>query len=135
MTTETQSVTKQEQVVQKQEDQQERTVQAKYFIPTTDIVETDGSLIVSLDIPGVKKENVSVKIEKNVLEIDAHIDSDRYSGVNPVYTEYNVGHYSRKFTLSNVIDQGKIEANLDAGVLMLTLPKVPDAEPRRITVN
>jgi HSP20 family protein len=55
--------------------------------------------------------------------------------MEPVYTEYNIGHYSRSFTLSKKIDQDGISAQLDDGVLTLTLPKAQEAQPRRISIG
>ena len=55
--------------------------------------------------------------------------------MEPVYAEYNVGHYARSFALSNTIDQEKISANLEDGVLTLTLPKAKHAQPRRIAIG
>ena len=136
MNTETKEITKnEEQALQKQENQEEKTVAGKFYRPLTDIVETDKSLIVTMDMPGVAKENVNVKVEKNVLEVEGQIDSSPYLNTKPVYTEYNVGHYTRRFTVSNEIDTEKIEASLDDGVLNLILPKKPEAEPRKITIN
>jgi len=113
----------------------EKTVSGKYYIPRTDIIETGKSLIVTMDVPGVKKENVNVMLENNILEVDAKIDFSPYKSLNPVYTEYNVGHYTRKFSVSNAIDTEKIDANLADGVLTLTLPKVPEAQPRKIQIS
>jgi len=61
---------------------------------------------------------------------------DDYKGLTPVYTEYNVGHYSRRFTLSEdiQIDPDRITARMSDGVLELQVPKVERAKPRRITV-
>jgi HSP20 family molecular chaperone IbpA len=59
----------------------------------------------------------------------------KYQGLHPLYTEYNIGHFSRSFRLSNKIDQEKIGAELKEGVLSLTLPKVEEAKPRAIQVN
>jgi HSP20 family protein len=55
--------------------------------------------------------------------------------MEPVYTEYNIGHYARSFTLSNKVDQGKISADLEDGVLTLTLPKAKAAQPRKIAIG
>jgi HSP20 family protein len=55
--------------------------------------------------------------------------------MEPVYTEYNIGHYARAFTLSGKIDRDGISAQLDDGVLTLTLPKAKESKPRRIAVN
>jgi len=81
---------------------------------------------VFFDRSGVKKENIPVKLEDNVLEVDGQIDHSPYNDLNPVYTEYNVGHFTRKFSVSNEIDTGNIDANLSDGVLTLTLPNMHD---------
>ncbi|MCP5007470.1 MAG: Hsp20/alpha crystallin family protein [Planctomycetes bacterium] len=114
---------------------EERTVPGKYYIPKTDIVETGNSLIVTMDIPGVKKENVNIRLEKNTLEVNAKIDTSPYEKLTPVYAEYNVGHFTRTFTVSNIIDTAKINANLAEGTLTLTLPKAPESQPRRIEIG
>jgi len=79
--------------------------------------------------------DLDVALENEVLRVDARIDFAKYEGMEPVYTEYNVGHYSRSFTLSNKIDQERISAQLDDGVLTLTLPKSKEAQPRRIAIG
>jgi HSP20 family molecular chaperone IbpA len=86
-------------------------------------------------MPGVATNNVDVQIESNVLRVEGKIDHSAYTGIDPVYTEYNVGHYARVFALSDKIDQEAITARVEDGVLTLTLPKSKDALPRRITVN
>ncbi len=124
-----------DQKVKKSEYSGEKTVAGKYYVPLTDIIETEKSLVVTMDMPGVKKESINVKLEDNVLEVDGQIDYSPYDDLNPVYTEYNVGHFTRKFSVSNEIDAGNINANLSDGVLTLTLPKAPEAQPRQIKVN
>lgn len=121
--------------VKKSEYTGEKTVAGKHYVPLTDIIETEKSLVVTMDMPGVKKENINVKLEDSVLEVDGQIDHSPYNDLNPVYTEYNVGHFTRKFTVSNEIDTKNIDASLSDGVLTLTLPKAPEAQPKHIKVN
>ena len=102
---------------------------------TTDIFEADGALTMVLEMPGVNKGNVDINIEDGVLTIEGRLDFSKYEGMQPVYTEYNIGNYRRSFTLSNKIDQAKISAEMKDGVLTLLLPKAEEAKPRRITVN
>ena len=114
---------------------EEKTVPARYYIPTTDIFETDDALTVVMEIPGVERQALEVNIENNVLRVDARIDFSKYEELEPLYTEYNVGNFARSFTLSNNIDQQQISAQLDDGVLTLTLKKAKEAVPRRIAIN
>lgn len=114
---------------------EEQTIPLKRYSPATDIIETENELLVLMDMPGVSKEMVKVKLEKNLLEINGEIDGSEYVGLKPVYSEYNVGHFTRRFELSNEIDFNGIEAKIEDGVLELALPKVPEAEPTLITVN
>jgi HSP20 family protein len=67
--------------------------------------------------------------------VDGQIDFKKYEGMEPVYTEYNVGHYTRSFALSNKIEQERISAELEDGVLTLTLPKTKEAQSRRISIG
>jgi HSP20 family molecular chaperone IbpA len=125
------------QVQQKREveKKQEGTIPARSFMPTTDIHEVDGALTMVLEMPGVDKSNVDISIEDGVLTIEGRLDFSKYEGMQPVYTEYNIGNYRRSFTLSNKIDQGKISAEMKDGVLTLVLPKAEEAKPRRIAIS
>jgi HSP20 family molecular chaperone IbpA len=114
---------------------EEKTVPARYYVPPTDIYETDDGLTLVLDLPGVEKKDIDVELENDVLKIEARIDFTKYEGLEPLYTEYNVGHFARAFTLSDKIDRDRIEAELEDGVLTLTLKKSPAAVPRRIPIG
>lgn len=114
---------------------EETTIPARVFLPTADIYETQDALTVILEMPGVEKSNVDVRVEDGILEVEGRLDLSKYQGLQPLYTEYNVGHYSRSFQLSSRIDQNKIGAELKDGVLSLTLPKVEEAKPRSIEVR
>src|SRR6185312_14693950 len=113
---------------------EEKTVPARYYIPNTDIYETDEALTLVMELPGVEKKNMSVQLENKVLSVEARIDFSKYEELDPVYSEYNIGHYARSFSLSDKIDQNSISAELDDGVLTLTLKKAKEAVPRRIAI-
>ena len=114
---------------------EENTVPARYYVPSTDIYETQDALTVVMEMPGVGKEDITVALENDRLRVEGQIAFSKYEGLEPVYTSYNVGHYARAFTLSNKIDQENISAQVEDGVLTLTLPKVKEAQPRRIPIS
>jgi HSP20 family molecular chaperone IbpA len=113
----------------------ETTIPARVFLPMTDIYETRDALKVVVEMPGVEKDNIDIRVEDGVLNVEGRLDLGKYQGLMPLYTEYNVGHYSRSFRLSNKIDQNKIGAEMKDGVLSLTLPKMEDVKPRTIHVK
>ena len=113
----------------------ETTVPVRYFVPTTDIFETEDALTVVMEVPGVGRDAIDITTENDVLKIQAKIDPAKYDGMEPLYTEYNVGHFARSFTLSNKIDRQQISAKLEDGVLTLILKKVKEATPRRISIG
>jgi HSP20 family molecular chaperone IbpA len=114
---------------------EEKTVPGRYFVPAADIYETDEALAVVLEMPGVEKKDLDIALENDVLRVDGRIDFSKYKDMEPVYTEYNVGHYARSFALSSHFDRDKIAANLEDGVLTLTLPKAKHAQPRKIAIG
>ena len=113
----------------------ESTIPSRAFMPNTDIFETDQALTVILEMPGVDKEKVDVNVENDILTIEGRIDYSKYEGLQPVYTEYNVGHYVRSFQISSKLEQDKISAELKDGVMTLVLPKAEKAKPRKIKVS
>ena len=117
------------------ETKQEATTPARVFLPNADIYETPTDLKIVLEMPGIEKNNVEIKLEDGVLQVEGRIDLSKYAGLQPLYTEYNVGHYARSFQLSSRIDQNKIAAEMTDGVLSLTLPKVEEAKPRTIQIG
>lgn len=124
-------------VREKQElaNKEEKTIPGRYFVPSADIFETEEALTVIMEMPGVEKRNVSIALENDIVRVEGQIDFAQYKEMEPVYTEYNVGHYARGFTLSSKINRDDISAQLNDGVLTLTLPKVKESEPRRIAVG
>ncbi len=117
------------------ENKQESTVPARLFVPVADIYEASEALTVILEMPGVQKSDVSIHVEDDVLSVEGRIDLSKYQGLQPLYTEYNIGHYARSFRLSSTIDQSKIAAEMKDGVLSLRLPKVEEAKSRTIKIS
>lgn len=114
---------------------EEKTTPGRYFVPAADIYETNDALTVVMEMPGVDRTHLDVSLENDLVKVDGRIDFSKYEGMEPVYTEYNIGHYTRSFTLSNRIDQERISAQLDDGVLTLTLPKAAQARSLRIEIS
>lgn len=107
----------------------------RYYTPYTDIYETPESLMVVMEMPGVDREHLEVTLERNVLTVEGRIDFSKYADLRPVYTEYNVGNYSRSFRLTGPFDPDRITAQLADGVLVLELEREEKAKPRRIAVE
>jgi HSP20 family molecular chaperone IbpA len=113
----------------------EQTTPGMVFTPQVDIFETEKELTLLADIPGVKSEKLNIDLRDNILTITADIDPAEGSGEEDVLIEYETGRFYRQFTLSEVIDQNRIDAKLGDGVLRLTLPKVEKATPRKIAIK
>lgn len=113
----------------------ERTRSRKVFIPRVDIYETDNSIELLADMPGIDETNVDVTLEKNVLTIYGRVEPVQPEGFNLTYAEYEIGDYERSFTLSDEIDREKIGAKVKNGVLALRLPKAEKALTRKIEVK
>ena len=114
---------------------EERTEAGRFFSPYTDIHETAAAVVVTMEMPGVDKTAVDIRVDKGVLTIKGTVDASKYEGLRPIYSEYNVGNFVRTFTVSTKIDSGAISASMVDGVLTVTLPKAAEAVAKRITVN
>ena len=113
----------------------EHTRPGPVFTPAVDIFETDKEITLLADMPGVSGENLNIDLRDDTLTLIGEIEPFEGPDEKDILIEYEVGKYFRQFTLSEVIDQDKIEANLNDGVLRLSLPKVEKAKPRKIAVN
>jgi HSP20 family protein len=114
---------------------EERTEAGKVFSPYTDIHETEKAVIVSMEVPGVDRDAIDIRLEKGVLTVRGTIDGSRYESLRPIYSEYNVGNFVRTFSVSTKIDSAAISATVADGVLTIQLPKAAEAVARRISVN
>lgn len=105
-----------------------------YYRPNVDIIEQPDELVLMADVPGVDGDNVNVDFEDGMLSIHAHVkqpeDEHEY-----LINEYGVGDYCRTFQVAETINAEKIEAECHDGVLVLHLPKIEAAKPRKIKVK
>lgn len=114
---------------------EEQTRPGRTYVPEVDIYESPDSLWLWADMPGVDEQTIEINVANGVLSIEGQVSLKDYENLSPVYTEYNVGNYARRFTLSNEIDTERIKARMTNGVLELELPKAERAKPRRIAVS
>jgi len=105
------------------------------YIPAVDILETQDEIVVLADMSGVDGKNVDIDLKDNQLTIRGRVDSVVDEKEVPLYSEFGWGDYMRTFTLSDVVNQEKITAKMDQGVLRLTLPKVEKIKPKKIAVT
>jgi HSP20 family protein len=132
-------VTKEATALEKREAQAPRGIErispSKVFVPYADIYETNDSIVVVADMPGVDEKSVDVTLEKSVLTITGTIQEQMPAGYTLAYAEYEVGNYQRSFTLSDQVNREGITAVIKNGVLRLTLQKSAEAKSRKIQVK
>jgi HSP20 family protein len=119
----------------KQQLTQSETEPSRALMPRVDVIEDDTGISIQADLPGVPKENLSLRVEGETLQIEGEISSDAPEGMEAIYAEVQVPRYRRAFTLSRELDTGKIDAALKDGVLTLRIPKAAHAQPRRVEVK
>lgn len=113
----------------------EQTRPGLVFTPQVDIFETDTELVLMADMPGVRAEDLNIDLNDSTLSLSGDVRPFEGAEEGDILIEYEVGKYYRKFALSEIIDQSRIDAKLENGVLSLTLPKVEKATPRKIKVQ
>jgi HSP20 family protein len=104
------------------------------FGPRVDIVEADDDMLLYIDLPGVKSEDIDVRFENRELRIRGTVTP---AATKPHFLlqEYGAGDYYRAFSVTDDVDAEKIRADLNDGVLTVHLPKAEALKQRRITVN
>ncbi|WP_139558218.1 Hsp20/alpha crystallin family protein [Methylotetracoccus oryzae] len=109
--------------------------QTQAVLPPVDIVEDEAGIRLTADLPGVPKDQLSVRTEGQSLLIEGQVAIDTPEGMEPVYVETRSPVYRRTFNLSRDLDPTKIEAAFRDGVLTLRIPKAEHAQPRKIAVS
>lgn len=103
--------------------------------PAADIYETQDQLVLKMDVPGFDPKALDIKIEGDVLTVQAHRETAKKGEGSWLRQERLVEHLARSFVLPNTVDSAKCEASCEHGVLTLTLPKREEARPRSISVK
>jgi HSP20 family protein len=105
-----------------------------YFVPQVNIVETKDSFVLEAEMPGVSKEGLEVVLEGNELTIVGRRQTG-VRGAEPVYRESSSRDFRREFVLDPSIDNSRLSATIDQGLLTVTLPKTEKVKPRKIQVT
>ncbi|KWR91123.1 Hsp20/alpha crystallin family protein [Cupriavidus sp. IDO] len=119
-------------VAQREED---RSTPTMTLLPAVDIVENSSGVTLWADLPGVTKDKLEVNVHDGNLHIEAEAVVPTPAGLRVQHAEIRQPHFARAFSLSPDLDASKIEANLQDGVLKLTIPRRDEARPRRIDVT
>lgn len=107
------------------------------YTPPVEITESDEYYALSLEVPGLKKEDLKIELDANVLTVSGERKRAANSGKGErvQLLERNYGFFKRSFTLPNTIDADKVEAVCEDGILQIVLPKVQAARPRKIEIQ
>lgn len=103
-------------------------------IPTAEIYQDGDNTVIELDMPGVSKEDVQLQIRDNVLTLEGHL-KEVPSTWTLLHKERSKRDYKRQFELSQEVDTDHITASMNAGVLTITLPRVPESKARKIEIS
>jgi HSP20 family protein len=103
--------------------------------PAIDVFETDASITLLADMPGVPRDQLEIQVEGDSLLIQGEAKPQIAADLEPLWAEVRTPRFRRSFTLSRELDTSRIEANLKDGVLTLRIPKHAQAQPRRIPVS
>jgi len=107
----------------------------KWISPKSDIHESDDEFFLVINLPGVSRDRIKIKIEDAHLIIMGRVDYDLLVSRKYVMQENELGNYFRKFKLSDSVDESKIEARYDNGQLIIKLAKSEKMKVKNIQIN
>lgn len=102
--------------------------------PPVDVTEDGSGITLYVDLPGVPRDKLSLRVEGDTLLIEGDVSLDLPQGMEANHAEVQLARYRRSFTLSKELDVDKVSAELSQGVLRVRIPKAEHAQPRKITV-
>jgi HSP20 family molecular chaperone IbpA len=106
-----------------------------FLRPAVDIFEDDDQLTLLADMPGVSRERLNVRVDRDTLVLEGAIDIEGAAELQALHADVRAGSYRRSFVLSQELDPERIEATLKDGELSVRIPKRAELRPRRITVQ
>ncbi len=109
--------------------------ETRVLTPRVSIHETDEAVIVQAEMPGVTKENLTVTVEGDQLILRGRKEPVSYENATFLSRETRDGVYERSFTIGDTVDQGRISAKMEQGLLTVTLAKTEHAKPRQVEVQ
>ena len=117
----------------KGQDREETRAPERFLRPAVNITEEESGLLLAAELPGANKQTIDIRVEKGILTINAPVSREMPG--RPIYSEFEWAPYYRQFQIPDAIDQAKVKAEFNHGVLTLHLPKAEAAKPRRIEVE
>ncbi len=106
------------------------------FMPDFEVKETQDAFVFTADMPGVEEKNLEVQLTNNRLTISGKRESEKTEQNATYYaTERSYGSFARTFTLPEGVEGDRASAELKSGVLTVTIPKKPEAQPKKVTVT
>lgn len=114
---------------------EEKDIISSSWTPAVDIYEDENQLVLTAEVPGIDEKDIEIKLEDNTLSIqgerkmEKETKEENYHRIERAY-----GSFYRSFTLPNYIDQDKIQAEHENGILKITMPKKPELKPRKVKI-
>ncbi len=106
------------------------------FIPPVDIFEDGNRIVLKLEVPGMKQDDLKIQVESNALLVRGERKFEQETNEKNYHRiERRYGSFARSFTLPNTVDTNKVQAHYDAGVLSIEMGKKPEAQPKQIQVS
>lgn len=107
------------------------------FMPSSEVSETEDHYLMSLDVPGMKKEEIKIELSNNILTVSGERKRETVADKKEKFQRYekHYGFFKRSFNVPQLADSSQIEARYENGVLELYLPKLSEAKPRQIEIK
>jgi HSP20 family protein len=108
----------------------------KAWLPSVDVFEKDGNLVIKAELPGMKQEDIDVSVEGDMLNIKGEKKTEKEVKEENYYqSECSYGSFLRSIPIPSTVDASKVAAEYEDGVLQVTLPKLAGEKPKKISVT